>query len=210
MCEVSRLARRSRLGIRDLLKLAPTGLVGCFLTGFARSVFRTFAPLYARTVIGSGAPVNLFMAACVLAGAVFQRPVGRLSDRTDRRCFILQACVASSGLGLSLALGRTLGTAETYGVGFLFGAATLSIYSLRVVYANACADPDAYVDVSGILLLVTHGTQALVGLNPDIEANGPAIGPPERSADQSVLTGASVASGGVADCSTGGAPSPSG
>ncbi len=234
------IPRPSRLGMRDLLKLAPAALVGCFLTGLANSAFWTFAPLYARNEIGSGAPVSLFMAASVLGGAVAQRPIGRLSDRTDRRWVILLACITSSGLGLSLALAPSLSTTETYGLGFLFGAASLSIYSLCVAYANDRADPDAYVDVSSLLLLVfgfgaivgplmagfaiarfgyasvflcmataevalalhvvaelfrkrgasqdqkasfatqpplTHGTQAVVGLNPDIDVRSPAIGP---------------------------------
>lgn len=102
---VPSIPRPSRLGMRDHLKLAPAGLVGCFLAGLTNSAFWTFSPLHARNEISSGASVSLFMAASVLGGAVFQRLIGRLSDRTDRRWVVLLACVASSGLGLSLALG---------------------------------------------------------------------------------------------------------
>lgn len=159
---VPAIPRPSRLGLRELLKLAPAGFIGCLAIGLANSTFWTFAPLYARNAIGTGAPVSLFMVACVLGGAVFQRPIGRISDGMDRRWVILLLCVASAGVGLSIALADALSAAATYGLGFLFGAASLSVYSLCVAYANDRADPADYVDVSSYLLLV-FGFGAIVG-----------------------------------------------
>lgn len=159
---VPTIPQPSRIGLAEVYQLAPTGFIGCLVVGLANSAFWTFGPLFARNEIGIGAPVSLFMAACVVGGAALQWPMGRISDGTDRRWVIACLCLASALVGLSLACVPASSTLQTYGLGFLFGAASLSLYSLCVAHANDHADPSGYIDVSSSLLLV-FGLGALAG-----------------------------------------------
>ena len=142
--------------------MAPVGFLGCLIIGLANSAFWTFAPLFARNEIGAGGPVSLFMTACVVGGAAFQWPIGRVSDGTDRRWVIFLLCLVSAAIGLSLALVPGKTSFQIYGLGFVFGAASLSLYSLCVAHTNDRADPSGYVDVSSCLLLV-FGLGAIAG-----------------------------------------------
>jgi MFS family permease len=73
--------------VRQLYRAAPVALVASFMIGAANGAFWDLAPLSAA---GSGFSIDqaaLFMSTAVLAGAVGQWPVGRLSDRVDRRAW---------------------------------------------------------------------------------------------------------------------------
>jgi MFS family permease len=152
----------ARVRLAEAFRTAPIGFLGCLAVGLANSAFWTFGPLFARNEIGPGLPVSLFMVFCVLGGAVAQWPVGRLSDQTDRRWVILGLCVASIAISLSIAFAHETTGFGLYGRGAIFGAATLSLYSICVAYANDRADPAGYVDVSSHLLLV-FGVGAIAG-----------------------------------------------
>jgi len=156
------IPRPARLRFAEVFKIAPISFLGCLAIGLANSAFWTFGPLFARNEIGMGAPVSLFMAACVLGGALVQWPLGRVSDRVDRRWVILALALISGGVGIVFALRPGGGPFAMYGFGLVFGAASLSLYALCVAYANDRADPDCYVDMSSCLLLV-FGIGAVMG-----------------------------------------------
>jgi MFS family permease len=143
-------------GRRDVFALArsaPIGFVGAFAVGTATGSFWTFGPLYAQALSGSDTGVGLFMAACALGGAISQWPIGRLSDRVDRRWVMTGTSLAAGAAGLLLASQTALSLPLLCAMGALFGAAALPIYSLCVAHANDRAEPSAYVDVSSLLLL---------------------------------------------------------
>lgn len=156
------IPRAARMGFSEIFWTAPTAFLGCLAVGLANSAFWTFAPLYAQNEIGAGAPVGIFVATCVFGGAVAQWPVGRISDRTDRRWVILGLCLTSAATGLALYADFSRPGLAVYALGVLFGASTLSLYSVCIAYANDRATPENYVDVSSYLLMV-FGAGAIAG-----------------------------------------------
>ena len=118
--------------------------------------------MFAKDRVGPGIGVSLFMAACVIGGAITQWPAGRLSDLVDRRGVIVVLCAASAVTGLALAWGPLASDATTLIAAALFGASSLTIYSICVAYANDRADPESFVDVSSHLLLA-FGLGAIAG-----------------------------------------------
>lgn len=159
---VPSIPQPSRIGLRALYAMAPVGLVGCIAVGVANGAFWSFAPLFAKDRVGPGIGVSLFMAACVLGGAVTQWPAGRLSDLVDRRRVIVVLCAASAVTGVALAWGPLASDAATLIAAALFGASSLTIYSICVAYANDRANPESFVDVSSHLLLA-FGLGAIAG-----------------------------------------------
>jgi MFS family permease len=149
-----------RLRPLRLYRRSPVGFIGCVVVGFTNGAFWTLAPVY---VVDSGlgeAMVATFMAVTVAAGALGQWPLGRLSDRFDRRLVIVAACfgAALGGVVLALLPGQVL----TLIGAALFGAAGLSMYALFVAHANDFTPPGETVEVSASLLL-TYALGAVMG-----------------------------------------------
>src|SRR5262245_60855704 len=80
--------RQPRLRIVQLWRVSPAAVAGCLGTGFANGAFWAMAPVYGRE---SGLPLEIipvFISLVVLGGAIAQWPMGRISDRLDRRSVI--------------------------------------------------------------------------------------------------------------------------
>ncbi len=74
-----------KVQIRRLFRLAPTALVSALLSGLALGAFWGLLPLYATDRgLGVGG-TGTYMSVAIAAGVMLQWPLGRFSDRIDRR-----------------------------------------------------------------------------------------------------------------------------
>lgn len=144
-----------------LYEAAPVALIGTFLIGVANGAFWGLAPVSAA---GSGlgqSEVATFMGVAVLAGALTQWPVGRLSDRFDRRLVLMLLLMASAAAGIALwtlaATGKLLMI-----FGFVFGGLTLPGYSLAAAHAYDKTPASDMVATAATLLLV-NGLGSAIG-----------------------------------------------
>ena len=151
-----------RLGLAALYRSSPLGVVGCVLVGAANGTFWALAPLYAKEQMGTAAFAAIFASVFVLGGALGQWPLGRLSDRWDRRKVIALACAVAAAGGIALALWPTRGVAPILLLGAFTGAFMLSIYSLCVAHTNDHIDSKDFVAASSGLLLY-YGAGAVSG-----------------------------------------------
>src|SRR5690606_6632575 len=76
------------LRLQDLFRISPVGLLGCLSVGAVNGAFWTLSPIYAQSQGLSPIYISLFVSAAVCGGALSQWPLGRWSDRTDRRQII--------------------------------------------------------------------------------------------------------------------------
>lgn len=147
---------------RDVYEAAPIGIIVCFLLGMINGALWSLAPVYAQTQTQSTTSVGIFMAFMVLGGAFAQWPIGRLSDRVDRRVVILLSSLIAGAFGIGLAAVQQMGEFELFILAFGFGAATLPLYSLCIAHVNDKISSAVFVEVSGQLLL-TFGLGAIIG-----------------------------------------------
>lgn len=136
-----------------LFQAAPVGLVASLVVGIANGAFWSLAPISAA---GSGMDVGdvaLFMSAATLAGAAAQWPVGRLSDRVDRRLVLLGLLIGAALTGILLWLTAASGW-MLMGFGFLFGATALPCYSLAAAHAYDKTPSSEMVPTAATILLV--------------------------------------------------------
>ena len=100
------------------------------------------------------------MAVTILGGTVFQYPVGRLSDRIDRRYVI--AGLAFMGLVTCLLAALFLGWSPSvmliYFTMFLFGGMTFPLYSLCLAHANDNTSLSLMEIASGVLMMNSAGS----------------------------------------------------
>lgn len=144
----------ARLRLGWLLSVSPAAVMGCFFTGLANAAFWSLSPVYAKA---NGLPITgivSFLTFAVLAGAVTQWPIGRLSDHMGRRTVLIGTALLAAAAGAGLNLASFGAHWLILALGALYGAAAFPIYSLCVAHANDLVDKKRAVEVSGGLLLV--------------------------------------------------------
>ncbi len=149
--------------LRRLYKISPVGMVGSFVVGLTNGPFWTLGPIFAADSGLDIFGVSIFMTAAIIGGAIVQWPMGKISDRVDRRRVILALCVGSALGELALVGARGIGSYNLLlAAGFLWGAFALSLYSVCVAHTNDHASRESFVSVSGGLLLV-YAIGAIIG-----------------------------------------------
>ncbi len=146
-----------RLRVARLMRVSPVGMAGVTTVGLANAAVWTLAPVYAVSLGFSTMGVALLMSAFTLGGALVQLPLGRLSDRFDRRWIIVAVCVAAAICGVALALLRQRGAHMPwllFSLTLVFGAAMLPLYSLSIAHANDRIARTEFIEASATLLMV--------------------------------------------------------
>ena len=150
------------ISLRTLYRLSPLGVVGLVGTGVGTGGLFSLAPVYANQEGLSVAAISTFMAAMTLGGVAFQLPVGRLSDRLDRR-WVIAAVTILTGLALlPPALLPQLPTTWLYPGFFLVGGLSLPVYALCVAHTNDFLNSEQMVGASSALVLA-FGSGAAAG-----------------------------------------------
>jgi len=151
-----------RVRYRDLYRNSPLGVVAVTVSGLISSIIFSMGPVYAR-LSGSGTRgVAEFMAVSILAAVLTQYPVGRLSDRVDRRTVIAGACTIAMVVAASIVVFSPLPRALFLLLTALFSGSALTLYSLSVSHVNDKLEPTQMVAASSALLRI-NGMAAAAG-----------------------------------------------
>lgn len=156
-----KLVPSPRLRLRELRQVAPVAMGGCVAAGLATSAFYSLVPAYAHSQGTPTSLVSIYMAMAIFGGLAFQIPVGKLSDRFDRRivavCLAAGVCLAALTLVL---IPRDFAFAVV--LTFVLGGCMSTIYPVCVAHAYDRVDPDKSVSVSGQLILL-NGIASFAG-----------------------------------------------
>jgi MFS family permease len=177
-----------KVRLLDLYHNSPLGVVGVIVSGLISAIIFSMGPVYARLSGLDTTSVAAFMAASILAAVVTQYPVGRLSDRMDRRTVIAGVCALATIVAGSIVAFPEMLHAVFLTLAALFSGLVLTLYSLSVSHVNDKLEPAQMVAASSALLLL-NGAAAAVGpmLAGSLIA---AFGPPAYFAMLATLTGA--------------------
>ncbi len=145
-----------------LFAASPVGVVGCFAVGATNGAFWALGPLYASGVGFDIDGMAYMLAGSMLAGSLTQLPLGRASDRVDRRRVIFVVSAVCAGAGAILAFAPSLTATTTMMLVFLFGAGAFPLYALCMAHANDHTESGDFVEVASGLLL-TYGLGSIVG-----------------------------------------------
>jgi MFS family permease len=151
-----------KIDFRGLFKTSPVGVIGCLGVGLTNGAFWALAPVYARGESDAVATVAIFMSVVVIAGAVGQWPLGRMSDRMDRRRVIVLASGGALCAGVLMVLLDPVEDLLLLPTAFAYGLFAFPLYSLCVAHTNDFAEKTRYVEVACGLLLV-YAVGAVVG-----------------------------------------------
>jgi MFS family permease len=149
------------LPFRQLLRGAPVAVIGCAVNGVIAGGFYALVPAWMQDEGIERATIGLFMLVAVVGGLAFQIPVGRLSDRFDRRVVLTLLSLGFAGTAVLLihlppSLAMVLPAAAVLG-GFMS-----TLYPVCVADAHDRLPADRVVAVSSRLILVS-GLGSVIG-----------------------------------------------
>lgn len=164
---LTRLAQPSfpptpRLGLVRLYRTAPAAAASAGLSGLAMGAFWGLGPTYAGQLGLDRSGIAWFMVATIMGGALLQWPLGRLSDRMDRRIGLALACALAGGVALAAGSVTTWSPPMLFAAFFVYGGLAFSIYPMSVAHMlDTLPAEDLLAGCSSLLLV--HGIGAMLG-----------------------------------------------
>lgn len=151
--KVPEMEAEERISIPDLFKSAPAGVLSIFISGIATGAMFSMGAVFAVKAGMTVADTALFMSSFIALGALFQWPLGWLSDQIDRRIVIM----LSGALGSALCIGML--QMQTNSLSFMIafaalGAVSLPIYGISVAQTNDRLKPEQMTSASSTIILV--------------------------------------------------------
>lgn len=151
-----------KLDLPAIFRNSPAAVVGVFMGGILAGAWTNMAPVFGNEIGFSTAEIATLLVVTMAGGAVFQFPLGRLSDRLDRR-LVMTVAGAVGVVVATLAIGLSSTQASVvFALAFCLGGVIYPAYSLSVAHANDYADAADFVKVSGGLLIV-YGFGTMIG-----------------------------------------------
>ena len=160
--EAPPLRPQVRFRFLRLWETSPTGMTIAFGCGVILGAFYGVGPLFAQLEGLDAERTAQFMGAVIVGGLLLQWPMGKLSDRIDRRkviLFVAAGTVAACAwlMGLTADSGAALLL-----VGALFGGLSFTLYPLAVAYTFDYVRLEDLVPMSGGLIMA-YGLGAAAG-----------------------------------------------
>ncbi len=140
---------------------APSAGAGAALSGLVMGGFWGLGPVAAARIGLEPAAIAGFMTMAIVGGAALQWPLGRLSDRHDRR--LVLALVAAGAALLALALVPALAyPLPRMVLVFAFGGLAFALYPIAVAHMMDRLDPADMLGASASFLML-YGIGAAIG-----------------------------------------------
>ncbi|MBI4183740.1 MAG: MFS transporter [Proteobacteria bacterium] len=156
------IERRPYLSPLRLYRISPLGFAGALVGGWVLSPFYGLAPIVAAEAGRGVFPVSAFMGAAIFGGLLMQWPLGRLSDRFDRRAVMIGAALSIAVVSVAMLGFAYLGPAALLPGAFVFGGVLMVLYPLSVGHTNDFLEKGDLVQAAGGLIL-TFAFGAVIG-----------------------------------------------
>jgi len=151
-----------RLSLKTLYDTSPLGVVGAFFAGIGTGAFWGLAPVMAAGIGLDPKGISAFMSATILGGIIMLWPIGRLSDRFDRRTMLAWVSLAAATSAFfALWLIEVHPHLILIG-GLLYGASGFSMFSLSASHTNDHVDPEYMLETASSMQML-YGSGAILG-----------------------------------------------
>lgn len=166
---------QANFDVPGLFRRSPVAVVGAFLAGAMSGAWLNLGGVFTQKIGLSTAEGATLLAALLAGSAISQIPIGRTSDRMDRR-IVMVAC-GIVGVISCLAMVALVGSSPLvlYVIAAFVGSVLFPIYALNVAHANDLARPNEYVEVSSGMM-ITYGIGTISGplmVGPVMDRFGP-------------------------------------
>lgn len=142
------------ISFRRLYRVSPLGTVGTFAAGVMNGSVMGMGAVYVQALGFSITEISVFMTVVVLSTALMQWPVGRFSDKIERRVAIAAVSLLATVAALCASLAQ--GHAPLFFIisMALFGGFGLSTLGLFIAQTNDYLEPTDLVGASSALVMI--------------------------------------------------------
>ena len=152
-----------RMSMLDLYKSSPLGIILIFLVGNSMGIFLGLGGPYMLQSGFETTETAYFLAIYSFGGLLLTWPLGKLSDRIDRRIvIIISGLLSALAACFCLYFGMKQQATAILIATLIYGGFALPIYSLCLAHANDMLKPTQMVAASSTLVLI-HGAGAVFG-----------------------------------------------
>lgn len=155
-----KIPRKIRFG--EMYRLSPMGVVVVVASGVVTGSLFSMGPVYAQAIGLERSEIATFMGVSIIAAVLTQLPIGRWSDRTDRRTVFIFVCVLATIAAIAAGIVGTGSKWLLYVLAAAFGGIVLSLYSLAVSHINDHLAADQIVSASSSVVLL-NGMGSVAG-----------------------------------------------
>jgi MFS family permease len=150
-----------RISPRNLFRRSPLGVAGVAIAGAVSGCFFSLGAIYADGKGFSTFEVSLFMAISILAGCATQLPIGRISDRMDRRTVVIAVCLLAAICAMGAWWLADVSRLVFFAMIAAYGGTSLTLYSLSSAHVNDHVPDEEKLGASSTLILV-NGAGAFI------------------------------------------------
>ncbi|WEZ83973.1 MFS transporter [Rhizobium sp. 32-5/1] len=166
---------QAKFDLPGLYRRSPVAVVGAFLAGAMSGAWLNLGGVFTQKVGLSTAEGATLLASLLFGSAISQIPIGRASDKIDRRIVMVGCGIV--GVASCLAMVALIGSSAVvlYITAAFVGSVLFPIYALNVAHANDLARPNEYVEVSSGMM-ITYGIGTISGplmVGPVMDHFGP-------------------------------------
>lgn len=149
------------IGMRTLIRRTPAGAAASAMAGLTWGAIIGWSAVVATRIGLGGSRVTLLVGAFLVGHALFEAPVGFLSDRLDRRLVLTLIAIVATVASLAAVVAGDR-AAVLVPLAIVIGGATLPLYSMSIALAADRLEIDELVGASGALVRI-NGAGAAVG-----------------------------------------------
>lgn len=147
---------------KQLYQNSPAAFVGVLFVGATQGALLTLSPLYGSQIGLSTNQSAFFAAAFIGGGMLAQWPVGRLSDKMDRRLVLVGLGLWTAAGALAIVFFSPDGFMTAIAMAIFVGLASQPLYAITVAHAFDHAAAEDFVETSSGMLL-SFGIGSIVG-----------------------------------------------
>lgn len=151
-----------RLQTMELFKISPFGLLGVIISGILLAAIYGLVPVYAKEIGLTVPEIGNLMALLIFGGLSFQWPLGKLASNGNRRQVLITISLLTAIIGCTIALSGHVSSIWLFGLIFLFGGFSFTIYPLSMAHACEKVEDSQIVSATGGFVL-SYGIGAIAG-----------------------------------------------
>ena len=157
--EAPNTSNPKNISIKELYIISPFGFIGAFFTGLAHSAILGYGAVFAAAKGLGLFEISIFMLIVSSFGALFQWPVGYISDKVDRRIVLVGVTFIASGLSLFIVASSYISLVIFFILLAIYAGMSLPMYSLTIAHTNDFLQQNEIVGASAtISILVGVGS----------------------------------------------------
>ncbi|WP_120495520.1 MFS transporter [Kiloniella sp. EL199] len=165
-----------RMAFKKLFLVSPVGVFGTVCAGMSNSSLNSMGAVFGKDVGLTIPQISTFMAAAIFGGMLLQFPIGRISDRFDRRTVLIVSSLLTIGSCFAVIWATGQSFIILIAAIAIYGGMSFTIYPISASQVNDMADRKELVQVSAGLL-IAYGVGASLG--PTVAAQFMAFTGPE-------------------------------